>query len=427
MKRGIILLVLLIFIITPITQARTISIPELFTTNDNQISAETEGTTTNFYAGSKLVATKKDSTLKYHYRDALGSNRLDSQGNQFKSLPFGQVLISSNNRFEFTNKELDEGSNLHHFGARYYDSSIGKFLSVDPVPGELPYGYVMNNPMNLIDPLGLATEEGSLQMMIIPSADGWENINLFTIALYAETQGIAGYTDIYGERTVTNVANYFVRFNEESGGTPTTELSPGDVIYLPLTQKMDPVDLLRFTNQRAEELGIGTFAQQGNPTEDARPNEDQILSEFMEFLNDPRYGMRYETTAIDFLKDKGLTDIEAEQFLFDYSPPPHQLQGTRGEQRFRRGVYNDQAVVYDPSNQNLAKVVEVNINRYIQHRSPSGSVSRTQIREGEGWMSKLMKGVLMKDVKADTVRVHLYDLIEPYYTGWDGSSSVVDY
>jgi len=87
------------------------------------------------------------------------SNRLvtDSSGdveNEFKSLPFGQEVKNEGIRYAFaTGKELDE-SELHYFGARYYDSNVGRFTSVDPIQSEPAYQYVRNSPLILIDPNG---------------------------------------------------------------------------------------------------------------------------------------------------------------------------------------------------------------------------------------------------------------------------------
>lgn len=67
-------------------------------------------------------------------------------------------------RFRFTGKERDAESGNDYFGARYYASSMGRFLSPDPViitplrlvdPQRLNlYGYGRNNPLSYIDPRG---------------------------------------------------------------------------------------------------------------------------------------------------------------------------------------------------------------------------------------------------------------------------------
>jgi len=65
---------------------------------------------------------------------------------------------SGNNKYRFTGKERDTETNYDYFGARYYDSDLGRWLSVDPLvgkyPGLSPYNYVLNNPINSFDPNG---------------------------------------------------------------------------------------------------------------------------------------------------------------------------------------------------------------------------------------------------------------------------------
>jgi len=143
-------LVLLLVLAIPLVYA--VEIKEIFTIQkdvikDDSALTSNSGKTTYFYAGAKLIASKdSNNNLEYHYQDRLGSDA------KSKTLPFGQE-ISSGERFSFTGKELDS-SGLYYFNARYYDSDIGRFSSIDPVKDNHPYSYVANNPMNLIDPDG---------------------------------------------------------------------------------------------------------------------------------------------------------------------------------------------------------------------------------------------------------------------------------
>ena len=111
------------------------------------------------------------STTFYHF-GRLGSTEVatDGNGNLLSSsdyLPFGQELTAnaSNNHYKFTGKERDTESGLDYFGARYYGSSMGRFMSPDPSgllyadssnPQSLNlYSYALNNPLRFIDPTGL--------------------------------------------------------------------------------------------------------------------------------------------------------------------------------------------------------------------------------------------------------------------------------
>jgi len=121
-----------------------------------------ESVTKHHYVGSSLLASDSGEGLEYFHRDRLGSNRVvtGDEGivDEFLSLPFGQALPNSGVKYGFTGKEQDKRSGLHYFGARYYDSSLGVWSKVDPVSSEPPYQYVGNNPINLVDPTGMAAE-----------------------------------------------------------------------------------------------------------------------------------------------------------------------------------------------------------------------------------------------------------------------------
>jgi len=143
--KSMVIFVVLLIISMPISFARDVAIPEVYETEEVVVGGET----TYFYVGSKLLASKNDDVLNYHYQDRLGSDI------NAKSLPFGQS-IKEGDRFSFTGKELD--SDLYYFGARYYDSDLGRFVSVDPVPSEPAYQYVGNNPLMFVDPTGTRSD-----------------------------------------------------------------------------------------------------------------------------------------------------------------------------------------------------------------------------------------------------------------------------
>jgi len=78
-------------------------------------------------------------------------------------LPFGEDWVDQRNStwnapFTFSGKEKDLETGYGYFGARYYDSGLSIWLSVDPMsdkyPSMSPYNYCANNPVILVDPDG---------------------------------------------------------------------------------------------------------------------------------------------------------------------------------------------------------------------------------------------------------------------------------
>jgi len=136
----------------PISFAKEVAIPELFQIAPKASNIQ-EGKEVYFYTGGSLIASLKESSLKYQYSRKLGSDF------ESKTLPFGQPILT-NNRFSFTGKELDE--ELYYFSARYYDPNLGRFTTVDPVPTEPSYVYVYNSPLNKVDPDGRLATTGTL-------------------------------------------------------------------------------------------------------------------------------------------------------------------------------------------------------------------------------------------------------------------------
>jgi RHS repeat-associated protein len=75
--------------------------------------------------------------------------------------PYGKILreyIKTTERYVTTGHERDEETGLDYRGARFYDSDVARFLSLDPAAVEYPslsdYCYVGGNPIKYIDPDG---------------------------------------------------------------------------------------------------------------------------------------------------------------------------------------------------------------------------------------------------------------------------------
>ena len=147
---------------------------------------DSSGTTVFVYnVGGQLIAEytsgpPSGSGTSYLTSDHLGSTRVvmkpDGTVARHDFLPFGEEISSTiggrgsvpgyggadTTRQKFTQKERDTESGLDYFGARYYSSAQGRFLSADPVRGSTRtpqtwnlYVYVLNNPLRFIDPTGM--------------------------------------------------------------------------------------------------------------------------------------------------------------------------------------------------------------------------------------------------------------------------------
>ena len=95
-----------------------------------------------------------------------GANGLQAERVEYE--PYGKTIIDEKNNpgqkitpYYFTGQYLDPESDLYYYGARYYNPAIGRFISADSLvqsPGLSQslnrYSYVLNNPINRIDPSG---------------------------------------------------------------------------------------------------------------------------------------------------------------------------------------------------------------------------------------------------------------------------------
>ncbi len=125
-----------------------------------------------------------ESDIVYHHEDHLTGSNVDTDdtGNLIQLLdyyPYGDTRLDEQsssyaNDYKFTGKEKDEDTGLYYYEARYYDSGIGRFISLDPWFGDIydpqslnKYAYVRNNPLKYVD------ETGEVYQKIVDWALKW--------------------------------------------------------------------------------------------------------------------------------------------------------------------------------------------------------------------------------------------------------------
>ena len=115
-----------------------------------------------------LLSRADPGSRRYYHTDGLGSTVVltDETGGAAASMLYdawGNVRTSGgtgHGKYRFTGAELDMASGLYHMGARFYDPSIGRWLSEDPVQNSFEpmslnfYAYAANNPSTHVDPDG---------------------------------------------------------------------------------------------------------------------------------------------------------------------------------------------------------------------------------------------------------------------------------
>ena len=125
-------------------------------------------TSIRVYFGGKLVS--QDGTNPM-IQDRLGSLRVDASGNKTGFYPYGEDkgAPAANGQVKFATYTRDSGTSTDYADQRYYGWNYGRFLTPDPYMGRARaarpqswnrYAYVVGDPVNSTDPLGLDAFNG---------------------------------------------------------------------------------------------------------------------------------------------------------------------------------------------------------------------------------------------------------------------------
>ena len=168
-----------------------------YLTDGLRVWAELDGdfdTAATFVHGPQLdqpLMVLRGDQIYYLHADQLGSITAisDSAGSlvcRYTYDPFGapqsEPADSYVQPFRFTGREWDPNLRLYYFRARYYDPALGRFLTRDPIEGDLrdphsqnQYIYARNNPLTRIDPFGTRSAPALNQQYLdsVLAKDGW--------------------------------------------------------------------------------------------------------------------------------------------------------------------------------------------------------------------------------------------------------------
>jgi RHS repeat-associated protein len=102
-----------------------------------------------------------------------------TEAERWDHYPYGETWVpgGSGDQHRYTGHLRDAESGNDYAGARYYSNICGRWLSVDPVAGDLAnpqrlnrYAYVLNNPINYLDPDGRGEEPFDTGFRIVVSS-----------------------------------------------------------------------------------------------------------------------------------------------------------------------------------------------------------------------------------------------------------------
>ncbi|MGW6390592.1 RHS repeat domain-containing protein [Streptomyces sp. NPDC055103] len=134
-----------------------------------KVAANGAKTATRYYThDGETIAVRTGATISYLVGDHQGTamtaiNVSTLAVTHRKQLPFGELRTAQSGAFGTRGfvGGTNDPTGLTHLGAREYDSTMGRFLSVDPIidvgdPAQMnAYAYGHNNPLTKADPTGL--------------------------------------------------------------------------------------------------------------------------------------------------------------------------------------------------------------------------------------------------------------------------------
>ena len=157
----------------------------------------------------------------------------------------------------FSGKEKDSETGYHYFGARYYNSDLSIWLSVDPMsdkyPSLSPYNYCAWNPMKLVDPNGdtldlVGGKQAQNDILSIVDPKYQDRITFNGDRVFVNTDGLSGeeIEQDAGFSTINNLVNsqynYLYCASEiDSKGNPVDVQTNSITPHMEFIRSSDPL------------------------------------------------------------------------------------------------------------------------------------------------------------------------------------------
>jgi RHS repeat-associated protein len=183
--------------------------------------------------------------------------------------------------YKYTGKGRDSESGNDYFGARYYASNMGRFMSPDPLIGnELRllnpqrwnmYAYAVNSPLTLTDPNG--EDAAAVNRIPFVGHDGIVAVDPNGDVTYADFGPAAGVSP-YGTAevtTLTTAAGQLPQLSFSSSGEPTADSLNALKGALAANKNVDPssVHVAYFKTSAAETAALHEYIQNWKNLADA--------------------------------------------------------------------------------------------------------------------------------------------------------------
>lgn len=251
-----------------------------------------------------------DSTMYFH-ADQIGSARLLSAGRgypvwQGTFTPFGQEVSPelTTNHYKFNGKERGEASEggLDYFGARYYSSVIGRWMTPDwsDEPSPIPYGKLTDpQSLNLYsyvtdDPLSHTDLDGHFQMALASGSCPNHNGDTCNTVTNAEIDDVTDKLNHYDQIVSDTVDSIISGYKDNPDSAPqsikgslevvTSDQAPG---FFP-GQQAGAMDAARnnITNYVQDKLNAVISSEVGDVIKNGTPKQVNDLRGRVDAIDD---------------------------------------------------------------------------------------------------------------------------------------------